>query len=132
MEGGQQNKNGGPEANEEAQARAEAWGLDSRAPGWEYLDFSDDKGEKPVVNSATGKERTFSEFDLYPRQEGKSSEEYGATLKDQHEKTAQYLEGKIEPKAAANSNYEPKYTAEEKEAIIASLPPSERAALDAF
>lgn len=103
MAGPEQQSNNSPEANEEARARAEAWGLDARAPGWEYLDFSDDKGEKPVVNSATGKERTFSEFDLYPRQEGQSSKEYGALLKKMHEKTAQYLEDEAKKEAEAKA-----------------------------
>ena len=40
------------------------------------------------INGATGKKRTFTAFDIYPRLKGESKEEYGARLKDIHEKTA--------------------------------------------
>ena len=55
-----------------------------------WSNFDNFAGERNV-NDKTGKERTFSEFDLYPRQPGESSEEYGARLKDMHEKTAKYM-----------------------------------------
>ena len=55
-----------------------------------WSNFDNFAGERNV-NDRTGKERTFSEFDLYPRQPGESSEEYGARLKDMHEKTAKYM-----------------------------------------
>lgn len=53
-------------------------------------DFDNFAGERNI-NDKTGKERTFSEFDVYPRQPGESSEEYGKRLKEMHEKTAKYL-----------------------------------------
>lgn len=53
-------------------------------------DFDSFRGETNI-NSATGKERTYSEFDLYPRQKGESNEEYGARLKKMHEMTAEAL-----------------------------------------
>ena len=55
-----------------------------------WSNFDNFAGERNV-NDKTGKERTFSEFDLYPRQPGESSEEYGARQKDMHEKTAKYM-----------------------------------------
>lgn len=40
-------------------------------------------------NDQTGKERTFSEWDLYPRQKGETSAEYGERLQRMHELTAE-------------------------------------------
>ncbi len=51
--------------------------------------LSDFAGEQNL-NSGTGKARTFSEFDLYPKMPGESNEEYGERLKFMHEKTAEY------------------------------------------
>lgn len=56
--------------------------------GWEELEHyatspeaqSEFAGETNI-NRATGKERTFSQFDKFPRQEGETSEEYGERLK---------------------------------------------------
>lgn len=53
------------------------------------------------INSATGKERTFSEFDNYPKMKGETNEEYGARLKRMHEMTAK-----------AQAEYEKKATKE--------------------
>lgn len=54
---------------------------------WDSLrDFAGEQN----LNSKTGKARTFSEFDLYPKMPGESNEEYGERLKFMHEKTAEY------------------------------------------
>lgn len=54
---------------------------------WDSL--SNYAGEKNI-NDKTGKRRTFTEFDLYPKQPGETNEEYGARLKFMHQKTAEY------------------------------------------
>lgn len=54
---------------------------------WDSL--SNYAGEKNI-NDKTGKRRTFTEFDLYPKQPGETNEEYGARLKFMHKKTAEY------------------------------------------
>lgn len=54
---------------------------------WDSLkDFAGERN----INDKTGKERTFTEFDLYPKMPGESNEEYGARLRFMHEKTAEY------------------------------------------
>ena len=53
-------------------------------------DFDNFAGERNI-NDKTGKERTFSEFDVYPRLPGESSADYGKRLKEMHQKTAEYL-----------------------------------------
>ncbi len=72
----------------------------ARATGWE--DLADFSGERNI-NDATGKERTFSEFDIYPRMQGESSEEYGARLRKMHEMTNAYLEEKSNKEAKENA-----------------------------
>ena len=72
----------------------------ARATGWE--DLADFSGERNI-NDATGKERTFSEFDIYPRMQGESSEEYGARLRKMHEMTDAYLEEKSNKEAKENA-----------------------------
>lgn len=72
----------------------------ARATGWE--DLADFSGERNI-NDATGKERTFSEFDIYPRMQGESSEEYGARLRKMHEMTDAYLEEKSLEEAKENA-----------------------------
>ena len=42
------------------------------------------------INDKTGKPRTFTEFDLYPRQPGETSRQYGDRLKFMHQKIAEY------------------------------------------
>ena len=54
---------------------------------WDSLsDFENERN----INDKTGKERTFSEMDVYPRKPGESSEDYGKRLKWMHEQTAKY------------------------------------------
>lgn len=72
---------------------------------WDSL--SDFAGERNI-NDKTGKERTFTEFDLYPKQPGETNEEYGARLKSMHQKTAEYQE------AEAAREAEEKYLASEQ------------------
>lgn len=55
------------------------------------------------INDATGKERTFTEFDLYPRLKGESAEEYGERLKHMHEMTAEYLENEAQKEEEAKA-----------------------------
>lgn len=71
---------------------------------------NEDAKNDTVENDTVGKERTFSEFDLYPRMKGESSREYGDRLKRMHEMTNGYLKTEAE---------EP--SAEEKEAEINKL-----------
>lgn len=58
----------------------------------EVLDsqFDSFKNERNI-NDKTGKERSFSDFDIYPKQKGETNEEYSARLKRIHEKEAEYL-----------------------------------------
>ena len=69
------------------------------------------EGERNV-NDATGKERTFSEMDVYPRMKGETPEEYGERLKAMHEKTEEYLkqqefvEGVLDEKDMRTDAYE--------------------------
>ena len=72
---------------------------------WDSL--SDFAGERNI-NDKTGKERTFTEFDLYPKQPGETNEEYGARLRSMHQKTAEYQE------AEAAREAEEKYLASEQ------------------
>ena len=72
----------------------------ARATGWE--DLAEFSGERNI-NDATGKERTFSEFDIYPRMQGESSEEYGARLRKMHEMTDAYLEEQSNKEAKENA-----------------------------
>ncbi|MDO4507934.1 MAG: hypothetical protein Q4B65_00880 [Candidatus Saccharibacteria bacterium] len=52
------------------------------------------------LNSRTGKERTTSEFDLYPKMEGETNEAYGARLRRMHEMTKAFEEQEREKAAA--------------------------------
>ncbi|MBR3138896.1 hypothetical protein IKG38_02710 [Candidatus Saccharibacteria bacterium] len=59
---------------------------------WDSLaneSFGDFAGETNL-NSKTGKPRTFTTFDVYPKMPGESNEEYGARLKFMQEKNAEY------------------------------------------
>jgi len=76
---------------------------------WDSLrDFAGEQN----LNSKTGKARTFSEFDLYPKMPGESNEEYGERLKFMHEKTAEYEAAKAEE--AAKSAEKAAYFASEQ------------------
>ena len=55
---------------------------------WQSL--SDDFTGEKNINDKTGKPRTFTEFDLYPRQPGETSRQYGDRLKFMHQKIAEY------------------------------------------
>lgn len=77
---------------------------------WDSLkDFAGEQN----LNSKTGKARTFSEFDIYPRMPGESNEEYGERLKFMHEKTAEY-------EAAESAKAEEATRSAEKDAYFAS------------
>ena len=77
---------------------------------WDSLkDFAGEQN----LNSKTGKARTFSEFDIYPRMPGESNEEYGERLKFMHEKTADY-------EAAESAKAEEATRGAEKDAYFAS------------
>ena len=65
-------------------------------------------------NDRKGKERSFTEFDLYPKQKGETNQEYGERLRRMHELTAEYL-AKQETEAAL----------EEQHQEQAPLPPEE-------
>ena len=63
------------------------------------------EGERNI-NDATGKERTYSEMDLYPRMQGESKEEYGERIKKMHEQTEKYLEDEEYKKGVLNEEGE--------------------------
>ncbi len=58
----------------------------SSESGWESLE--DFAGERNI-NSKTGKPRTFTEFDNYPKMPGESNEEYGERLRFMHQRLAE-------------------------------------------
>ncbi|MBP5647813.1 hypothetical protein J6X04_00790 [Candidatus Saccharibacteria bacterium] len=58
--------------------------------GWDSL-TNEFAGERNI-NDKTGKDRTFSQMDLYPRMKGETPEEYGARLRYMNQETAKYLE----------------------------------------
>lgn len=64
-------------------------------------------------NSETGKERTFSEMDLYPKMKGETNEQYGKRLRMMHEKTAAYEAEQAEKEYLA-SDFGQKETAEQQ------------------
>ena len=64
-------------------------GADNLPPNNEWDTLNQFAGETNI-NSKTGKARSFSTFDIYPRLEGETKEEYGARLKKMHEATAKY------------------------------------------
>ena len=63
------------------------------------------EGERNI-NDATGKERTYSEMDLYPRMAGESKEEYGERIKKMHKQTEKYLEDEEYKKGVLNEKGE--------------------------
>ena len=56
---------------------------------WDSLADEDFQGERNI-NDKTGKTRTFSEFDLYPRMKGETSQEYGERLRWMHQKLKEF------------------------------------------
>ena len=54
--------------------------------------FAEDFAGETNTNDKTGKERTESTFDLYPRQAGETNEEYGARIRRMNELKAQFAE----------------------------------------
>ncbi len=59
--------------------------------------FANDFAGEENLNSKTGKERTESNLDLYPRMPGESNEEYGARIRQINEMKKQFLEENPEP-----------------------------------
>ena len=69
---------------------------------WDSLADDHFRGQTDI-NRATGKKRTYTNMDLYPREKGESNEEYGARLKNISEQEKQYLAAKAKEEAAAKA-----------------------------
>ncbi len=65
---------------------------------WDSL--SDFSGERNI-NSKTGRPRSFTTFDIYPRRPGETSEEYSQRLNRIHEKTVEYQAAEAEKERIA-------------------------------
>ncbi|MBO7132188.1 hypothetical protein J6V85_02955 [Candidatus Saccharibacteria bacterium] len=94
--------------------------VDSKT-GWESLSTEnfikeqnhDFEGERNI-NDKTGKERTFVQWDLYPKLKGETNEQYGARLKFMNQKTAEYeAEQKAAEEASSNDSRPNEYLSSE-------------------
>lgn len=81
------------------------------------------------INDQTGRERTFSEWDLYPRQKGETSAEYGERLRQMHELSAD-AEAEIKARAGAHARLEDEDQARHEAEARARLEEEERVKLE--